>query len=252
MPSKSKFVCKYCGKEFIGYVNQRTKTRDYCSKKCAALARSKYKNLEKKRINGSTKYKLVCQYCGKEYWGAKPDSKYCSLDCSAKAKRINVVREKICPVCGKHFVVKDGYAAKHQKYCSRQCAQKNNPGNAWALEKWRKENGNHSWNYKGDKNIKTDGYVYAYVDVNNRRKEHILIAENILGRKLKENECVHHINGDKKDNNHKNLLICTNSYHRYIENLMGYLYKRQHFGHDKLDDVKNIIAEWKKHQRKKK
>jgi len=37
-----------------------------------------------------------------------------------------------------------------------------------------------------------------------------------LGRGLKANECLHHIDNDPSNNAHDNLVICTNDYHRAI------------------------------------
>jgi hypothetical protein len=45
---------------------------------------------------------------------------------------------------------------------------------------------------------------------------HRRIAENVLGRRLKRTEVVHHINGDHNDNRNCNLLVCSNVYHSWL------------------------------------
>jgi hypothetical protein len=49
-----------------------------------------------------------------------------------------------------------------------------------------------------------------------RRYEHRLIAGRTLGRPLKRNEVVHHIDGNPSNNAHSNLIITTPSYHAYL------------------------------------
>jgi len=45
---------------------------------------------------------------------------------------------------------------------------------------------------------------------------HRVIAEKALGRKLKLNEFVHHIDSNALNNKHSNLIICSKSYHSYL------------------------------------
>lgn len=58
----------------------------------------------------------------------------------------------------------------------------------------------HAW---GSPRLKR--FKYAY--------EHVVVAMNILGRPLREDEVVHHRNGDRTDNSEDNLEILTTSEH---------------------------------------
>ena len=89
--------------------------------------------------------------------------------------------------------------------------------------------GQQHWNWKGGRHIYKDGYVKIWVAPGVRRFEHTLIAEKVLGRPLKKGEIVHHVNGNKADNRNKNLIICTQSYHRYLHDKMARLYMKEHF-----------------------
>jgi hypothetical protein len=61
-------------------------------------------------------------------------------------------------------------------------------------------------NGAGSRWINNNGYVVLTLPGQKGRKmEHRLVMENILGRKLRSNENVHHINGVKNDNRPENL-----------------------------------------------
>lgn len=86
----------------------------------------------------------------------------------------------------------------------------------------------------GKKLNKASGYIYVYIGRQGHRSnyasEHTILAENILGRRLKKGEVVHHLNGDKTDNRNCNLLICTQKYHNWLHWHMSLLYQQERFG----------------------
>lgn len=60
-----------------------------------------------------------------------------------------------------------------------------------------------------------------YIRISGHRKyatrEHTVIAEKVLGKKLPSDAEVHHVDGDKSNNAHHNLVICPDSaYHKLL------------------------------------
>lgn len=60
---------------------------------------------------------------------------------------------------------------------------------------------------------KKDGYVQITMGENKGRGLHVVIMEEKIGRKLFANECVHHIDHNKHNNNIENLALMTRSEH---------------------------------------
>ncbi len=89
--------------------------------------------------------------------------------------------------------------------------------------------------------ITKDGYKEVYAGTRNGRNyyrsEHVLIVEKVLGRHLKKNELVHHINGDGLDNRNSNLLVCDRGYHSWLHKKMCDLYMKEKFG-ETIPDAK--------------
>jgi hypothetical protein len=60
--------------------------------------------------------------------------------------------------------------------------------------------------WKGGTTRRKDGYVLEYVN-GKQLFQHRLVAERMLGRELREGECVHHKNGNRSDNRPENIEV---------------------------------------------
>ena len=140
-----------------------------------------------------------CKICGKPF-KTKPSrwrAKYCSHACHSKGQA--VPKEiKTCPTCGKVF---KSQRSATRKYCSYPCSTKFGKDNP---------------NWRGGKRKTHRGYIRITIAPYKRKYEHILIIEKKLGRKLKANELVHHINGVKHDNRVENLRVMTIAEHTIL------------------------------------
>lgn len=96
-----------------------------------------------------------------------------------------------------------------KKFCSPHCRGKFNPTQF--------KNG-HSWvgKIKVDKQRHTNGYLFIlsidhpHKSVRNTVAEHRLVVEDAIGRYLKPEEVIHHIDGNKANNHITNLLLLPN------------------------------------------
>ena len=100
-------------------------------------------------------------------------------------------------------------------------------------------------NWKGGKIITSDGYIiiwkpkHPFSNKQGYIKEHRLVMEKHLGRYLKPEEVVHHINGIKKDNRIENLKLLLN---------LG-KHRKEH-SEGKYDDKKKYHREYNRERRK--
>jgi HNH endonuclease len=122
-----------------------------------------------------------------------------------------------CEQCGREFQRPTKQRTSGAfRFCSLQCA-------------YQKRSGPDHGMWRGGRHMTGAGYMRISIGRSDYQYEHILIAERVLGRRLKCGECVHHINGVKHDNRNTNLLICTGGYHRSLERRMAHLYQQEHF-----------------------
>lgn len=142
----------------------------YCSKQCASRSRARDKG--KMPPKPRTFLNLICDGCGKKF-----TRKMTPLQLKEHEYKVNVYCENSCRI----------------KYA---CGERNS-------------------NWKGGRKTDSHGYIWLYVPEHPHSRdryvrEHRLVMEKYLGRYLKENEVVHHKDGDKKNNNISNLelIIC--------------------------------------------
>jgi hypothetical protein len=184
------------------------------------------------------KQEKKCKVCGTIFYKQPSDSysywtikECCSLKCAQESQRNGKMVK--CPICGKEF-----YKSKKslQKFCSNECAIKNfkivrkghivsevtrqkirkaRKNQVISPESYakRKLSGKNHWNWQGGRHLNGDGYIIVYKPEHPRHnnhdyiKEHWLIVEQKLGRFLKKNETVHHINEIRNDNRIENLYL---------------------------------------------
>ena len=124
--------------------------------------------------------------------------------------------KRICNFCGNKFQVKKWRIAQGRgKYCSPHCRHKG-----------------HSLEIAGDKSPNWNGGIYIHdgyklIRIKNHPhanplgyiREHRVIMEKHLGRYMKPEERIHHLNGNKQDNRIENLQIVTIGEHNRIHKL---------------------------------
>jgi hypothetical protein len=124
-----------------------------------------------------------------------------------------------CDTCGKEFkrfktTLKPKKTNNH--FCCHKCFDKFNVGknNASFGKEGLAREKNPRWN-NGRRTY--NGYYallkkeHPFADHAGYVYEHRLVMEKIIGRYLRPEEQIHHINGNKKDNTVKNLLLFTNA-----------------------------------------
>ena len=102
--------------------------------------------------------------------------------------------------------IKENYPTKGSKYCAIELGRSINAIN----KKIKKLGLKIKWKYTY---ISSEGYLVNCEDRNNKYLVHRKVMEDKLGRKLKSSEIVHHIDGNKLNNDPDNLMLVTRKEH---------------------------------------
>jgi len=115
-----------------------------------------------------------------------------------------------------------GFRGKRRKFTETHCKNISRGRQVWAKE-----------NAAGV-SFKSNGYVEFTAGPNKGRSVHVVRMELRIGRCLSKDECVHHIDGNKHNNDDNNLALVTYSghmrLHRYEDKLSGKERKRDKNG----------------------
>jgi hypothetical protein len=186
-------ICHGCGKRFVKTKNT---TGKYCSTACW------YKAPGKKEIAAKQ-----CEICGKEFQPSERKVRFCSRECSRENQR-SPDRNKNCEKCGTPLRPDVGIKTR---FCSMRCAHLGRPSVFGYAD--------------GTRRTVTGGYID--IKVNGQWvREHRWMMEQKIGRPVKADEVVHHVNGQRDDNRPENLE----------------LWFRQHPSGQRVDDLLDFVV----------
>jgi hypothetical protein len=106
----------------------------------------------------------------------------------------------------------DRIAAGHTGKKYRKWSNESRARLSMAKKKWADE-------YARGYRFNSNGHVEYTRGENKGRSEHVVYMERKIGRRLSPEECVHHIDGNTRNNNRNNLALMTRSGHARLHRL---------------------------------
>jgi endogenous inhibitor of DNA gyrase (YacG/DUF329 family) len=193
--------CAVCQAPVTRYLTAENIDKPWsCSYACANRLPGRAHGRGKRPRTGDT---VPCLVCGKEFYRQpayiQQGRKLCSRECNAVYQRRRTT-EQTCLQCGQAVTVSP--SQQHRRYCSPAC---------YSLSKLKRGIGRE---HKGRPVTKDQyGYLWIYepthpnANRSGRVAEHRWVMSQMIGRALRADEQVDHINMDKQDNRPENLQL---------------------------------------------
>lgn len=152
---------------------------------------------------------IICETCGKAFYVSQTQKingrRFCSNKCHNKSQESKVAVR--CEVCGAVKTFSKS-TAKNRRCCSLKC-----------YEQFRYKNGLGRHHNGKEARLNSFGYVMIWEPTHSKRGwafEHRVLVEKHLGRRLRSDEHVHHIDSDKTNNALPNLQVVDGRTHGRI------------------------------------
>lgn len=196
--------CAACGERLLRRKSDVARSRTgrvFCDSKCRYAC-----GVVPRR--GGTKQ---CEHCGGDFYvvpSVVESARFCSKVCRDEVQRSGRT-ELVCSVCGQSFAVKASRLRLYETVtCSRACDAKRRTKNGVG----RHHNGREVIRW-------STGYLFLWEPDhphamrNGWVAEHRWVVEQRIGRYLRSDEHVHHVNGIKDDNRSENLVVLGHGEH---------------------------------------